>query len=218
MLEEIIKNRKSTRKYQDKEIPNEILYKILKAGYLAPSWMNSQPWKFILIKKQETKDLLSEISGFQPHVKNAPALIALIADKNAWNREIFGEVLKARGMSEKGIDTVFKTPMFYPPLLGEDKVLLRTVEQVTIALSFMMLQASELGVDSCTIGAISNEATVVKKDIINKVNNILNLSDGEVLITILTLGYGIKEEKSKKTRKDFDSIVHLEGIDNKFKI
>ena len=74
MLLDLIKERKSVREYQDKKIPNEDLKKILQAGYLAPSWMNSQPWKFILVENQETKDLSSELSSKQHHVKNDTAL------------------------------------------------------------------------------------------------------------------------------------------------
>lgn len=215
MLLDLIKERKSVREYLNKDIPLEDLKKILTAGHLAPSWMNSQPWKFIVVKNQETKDLLCELSSNQPHVKNANALIVCVADKNGWSKEEFGEVLAARGISESGREKIFNIPMFYPPLLGEDIVLMRTVEQVTYAVSYMMLEAKELGVDSCIIGALSNEATVVKQEIIDKVNKALNLSDGQVIITIITLGYAKEETPTNKQRKDFDKVVHLEAIGNK---
>ena len=110
MLLELIKNRKSIRDYQDKKIPNSDLKKILEAGYYAPSWMNSQPWKFILVENQENKDLLCELSCNQPHVKNASALIVCVADKNGWSKEEFGEVLAARGINEAGREKIFSIP------------------------------------------------------------------------------------------------------------
>lgn len=216
MLLDLIENRQSIRNYSDKNIPKEDLKKILRAGYLAPSWMNSQPWKFILIQNEETKTLLSQLAQNQPHVKSANAVIVCIADKNAWKRETFGKVLAARGVSETGIDKILSIPMFYPVLLGEDKVLLRTVEQVTYAVSYMMLEAKDLGIDSCIIGAISNEATIMQNDIVSKVNEKLNLKQGEVIITMITLGYKKEEEKPNKIRKDFDEIVHFEKIGNRF--
>lgn len=215
MLLDLIENRKSVREYLQKDIPKEDLKKILKAGYLAPSWMNSQPWRFILVQNQETKNILSELSGNQPHVKNAAALIVCIADKNAWSKEEFGEVLAKRGIGESGREKIFSIPMFYPVLLGDDKVLLRSVEQVTYAVSYMMLEAKELGIDSCIIGAISNEATVIKPEIFNKANEVLNLKDGQVIITIITLGYAKEQTPANKMRKDFDSIVFSEKIGNK---
>ncbi len=211
----LIEARKSVRKYEDKKIPKEDLDKILRAGWLAPSWMNSQPWKFIAVQNNETKAMLSELAGFQPHVKNADAVIVCVADNNAWNREVFGEVLKKRGMTDDGIDKIFKIETFYPPLLGQKTTLLRSVEQLTYAISYMMLEAKELNIDSCIIGAIANEITLKntddKKQIIEKVNNTLNLKDGEVIATMITLGYSEnKEEKTNKQRKNIEDIVFYE--------
>lgn len=216
MLLDLIENRKSVREYSDKNISKEDLKKILKAGYLAPSWMNSQPWRFILVQNPETKALLCELSGHQPHVKNANALVVCVADKNAWGKEEFGEVLAGRGIGEEGREKIFSIPMFYPVLLGDDKVLMRSVEQVTYAVSYMMLEARELGIDSCIIGAVQNEATVLKNpELIQKVNETLNLKEGQVLITIMTLGYAKEETPANKMRKDFDKVVHFEAIGNK---
>ena len=212
MLLDLIEKRQSVRKYSSKDIPDDILKNILKAGYLAPSWMNSHPWKFILVKNPETKKLLSELACHQPHVANANAVIVCVADKSGWDKEEFGEVLKARGMSETGLENVFSAPMLYPPLLGEERKLLRTVEQVTYAVSYMMLTAKDLGVDSCIIGAISNEATVIKEDIVKKVNETLNLNDNQTIITMITLGYAEKEEPVHKLRKDFNKICYFEKI------
>lgn len=213
MLLDLIKNRKSVREYLDKKIPHEDLLKILQTGYYAPSWMNSQPWKFIAVENQETKDLLCELSGNQPHVKNAAAVIVCIADKNGWSKEEFGAVLAARGIGEKGIEKIFSIPIFYPPLLGDDKTLLRSVEQVTYAVSYMMLEAKELGIDSCIIGAIQNEATVIKNpQLVQNVNEKLNLKSDDVIITMITLGYAKEETLGEKQRKDFDKVVFFEKV------
>jgi len=217
MLLDLIKNRKSVREYTEQKISHEDLKKILEAGYYAPSWMNVQPWKFIAIENQETKDMLCELSGHQPHVKNAAALIVCIADKNGWSKEEFGEVLAARGIGEEGREKIFSIPMFYPVLLGEDKVLMRTVEQVTYAVSYMMLEAKELGIDSCIIGALQNEATVIKKpELVQKVNEKLNLNKDDLIITIITLGYAKEETPTVKQRKDFNKIVHFEAVNTPF--
>lgn len=215
-LLELIETRKSTRQYSDKEISKEDLEKILKAGWLAPSWMNSQPWKFIAVRNNQTKDLLSQLSNFQPHVKNAPVVIVCVANKNAWSKEEFGEVLKKRGMNDDGIDKIFSIPLFYPPLLGDSTNLMRCLEQVTYACAFMLLEAKNLGIDSCVIGAINNIATLTKekfeqkKELIEKVNSVLNLKEDEVIITMLTLGYDENKEETIKQRKDFNKVVFFE--------
>lgn len=213
MLLDLIKNRKSVREYTEQKIKHEDLTKILEAGYYAPSWMNVQPWKFIAVENQETKDMLCELSSHQPHVKNAAALIVCVADKNGWSKEEFGEVLAARGIGKEGQEKIFNIPMFYPVLLGEDKVLMRTVEQVTYAVSYMMLEAKSLGIDSCIIGALQNEATVIKNpELVQKVNEKLGLTNDDLIITIITLGYAKEETPTVKQRKDFNKIVHFEAV------
>jgi nitroreductase len=52
---ELIKSRRSIRKYQDKPVSNEILQKLLEAAQWAPSAHNNQPWEFIIIKDEEIK-------------------------------------------------------------------------------------------------------------------------------------------------------------------
>ena len=46
---DLIKSRKSVRKYSEKHISDDDLRKILEAGRLAPSWMNVQSLKVILV-------------------------------------------------------------------------------------------------------------------------------------------------------------------------
>lgn len=60
-LETVIKNRRSIRHYNEKEIEKRDIEKILKCGILAPSAKNRQPWHFIVIK--EDKDLKNEIGS-----------------------------------------------------------------------------------------------------------------------------------------------------------
>jgi nitroreductase len=50
-----IQNRRSIKAYSDKQVPEALLLRILKAGCWAPSSHNSQPWRFIVI--QETAQL-----------------------------------------------------------------------------------------------------------------------------------------------------------------
>jgi nitroreductase len=55
---ELIKKRRTIRKYKAKPIPNKILNKILEAARWAPSAHNSQPWRIIILKDKRKKDCL----------------------------------------------------------------------------------------------------------------------------------------------------------------
>lgn len=200
-LLELISNRKSVRNYSDKHIPDEDLRTILEAGRLAPSWMNVQSWKFILVKSQENKDLLSELSIGQQQVKNADALIVCVADTNAW---------------EEANITNIKNPALNPAMQCENGVLIRTMEQIIYPISYMMLTANSLGVSSCIIGAFGSEITGILPDISEKAKEVLGLKEGQIISTIITLGYDVNPTQTVKQRKDFDEVVFLEKIGNKF--
>ena len=198
---DIISSRKSVRKYLNKHIQDNDLHKILEAGRLAPSWMNSQPWKFILIKSQENKELLSSLAIGQQHVKDADALIVCIADIEEWEK--------------KGISKI-QNPALNPALQGENGLLIRTMEQVIYPISYMMLEAHSLGISSCIIGAMGNEITGIEQEIYKQVKRILNLNDKQIISTIITLGYDAENSEKTKVRNDFDYVVSLEKIGNKF--
>ncbi len=53
---EVIKKRRSVRKYKKDPIPEEALLRVLEAARLAPSGKNFQPWKFIIVKDKALKE------------------------------------------------------------------------------------------------------------------------------------------------------------------
>jgi nitroreductase len=61
-LLELMKTRRSIRRYQDRDVPDELLEKIMEAGRWAPSGDNGQPWRFIVVRDLETKKALSRIA------------------------------------------------------------------------------------------------------------------------------------------------------------
>lgn len=207
MVMNSIVSRKSVRKYSDKEISDEVLNKILEAGRLAPSWCNVQPWKFVVVKSQEIKDLLCVASGGQAQVKNAKVVICAVADLDSWSDTKFGKILAEKGVDENTVQTYLSSKVLNPTNVGEYEVLLRSVEGVTYAVAYMTLEAQELGVGACVVGAFANEVTKSDEVLTNKVKKALGLRDNQVLIDMVTLGYEDKFREVKKYRKAFDEVV-----------
>lgn len=56
----IIYERRAVRKYGDKEVSRDLLEIILDAGRMAPSALNSQPWKFYVVTNKKTIALFSK--------------------------------------------------------------------------------------------------------------------------------------------------------------
>jgi nitroreductase len=78
----LILSRRSIRKYENKEIPQEILHQVLEAGRHAPSAANRQPFRFVVVTDPEAKNELSK-SLFGKHIKNAPMVIVGCADEKS---------------------------------------------------------------------------------------------------------------------------------------
>jgi len=51
----LLKSRRSIRKYKQQPIEEEKIEKCLEAARWAPSAMNRQPWEFIIVKKENTR-------------------------------------------------------------------------------------------------------------------------------------------------------------------
>jgi len=84
---ELIKTRRSVRKFKNKDISREIINNILEVGRWAPSGLNNQPWKFMVLE-QETKDSLAECTKYSNIVKSADKLIVVFFDKgDSYNRD-----------------------------------------------------------------------------------------------------------------------------------
>ncbi len=79
----IIHNRRSIRKFIKKEISEKDINTILSAGMTAPSAMNKQPWRFILITDDKIKQKITEISQYAQMTVESPLSILVCADKNA---------------------------------------------------------------------------------------------------------------------------------------
>ena len=212
MVMSTILSRKSVRKYSDNPINNQVIEKILEAGRLAPSWVNVQPWKFIVVKAQETKDLLCEACGGQNQVKNAQVVICCVADFDSWNKTHFGKVLAQKGLDDTTIDGIVTSSLLNPSNLGEYETLLRSVEQLTYAVSYMTLEAEEQGVGCCIVGAMANELTKTSDEMAQKVKEKLGLNNRQVLVDLLTLGYEENPKPTKKLRKSVEEVVFYEKI------
>lgn len=60
-LLELVKKRRSIRKFKPEMVPDELINKILDVARWAPSGANHQPWEFIVIKDKTVKDKIVAI-------------------------------------------------------------------------------------------------------------------------------------------------------------
>ena len=72
--------RRSIRTYAVDEIPEAELRELLRLTGRAPSAYNVQPWRFVVVRDQETREKLAEAAYGQQQVVRAPATIVMYSD------------------------------------------------------------------------------------------------------------------------------------------
>ncbi|WP_353684805.1 nitroreductase family protein [Thermodesulfovibrio sp. 3907-1M] len=123
-----VKERRSIRSFLKKEIPDDIIKKVIEALIWAPSAGNLQARKFYFVKNKEIKTKLAQAALYQTFIADAPLVIVGCIDKN----KIY-------------------------PRYGERGVELYAIQDVACSITNAMLVAHENGVGSCWVGAFREE-------------------------------------------------------------
>jgi len=76
---DVVKNRYSTRAYQDRPVEEEKIFQVIEAARLAPSASNRQEWRFIVVRDLEKRQALGDIAHKQAFIGQAPVVIAACA-------------------------------------------------------------------------------------------------------------------------------------------
>lgn len=82
-LLEGIYSRRSIRQFTDQTVKKDDLIEIIKAGTWAPSGLNNQPWRFVIIRDREVRYKLATLTHYQKVIENAPVCIAVFVDQQA---------------------------------------------------------------------------------------------------------------------------------------
>jgi len=175
-------DRKSTRAFEDKPIPAEAKEAILRAAVMAPTAGNQQLYTILDITDQAIKEQLVESCDHQPFIASAPMVLVFCADCRKWY-----EAFKAAGCEPR------------KPGVGD---LLLAVSDTNIAAQNAVVAAESLGIGSCYIGDIMENAEIHQK--------MLNLPRYVFPAAMLVFGYPIQQQKErvKPQRVEMRHVVH----------
>ncbi len=81
---EVLKTRRSVRKYLNKEVDPEIIRDIVDCGRLAASGRNVQPCRFIAVTDPERKRKVSQITEYGKFINDASACILVFAEETKY--------------------------------------------------------------------------------------------------------------------------------------
>ena len=74
--------RRSVRRFTDQPVETEALRQVLEAGRWAPSGLNNQPWRFLVVRAGEKRqEVLAGLTKYGHIVRNAQALVAVFLHK-----------------------------------------------------------------------------------------------------------------------------------------
>jgi len=135
-FQELVRNRRSVRRYLERPVEREKVLACLEAARLAPSAENVQPWRFLVIDDPDVKQrfaaaVFSGIYSFSRFAAKAPVLIVILARP---------------GLLADRIGKQIQDVSFY-------------LIDVGIAGEHLALQAEELGLGTCWIGWFNSRRT-----------------------------------------------------------
>jgi nitroreductase len=78
-----ILSRRSIREFTREPVARDLLHRIVTAGIWAPSGLNNQPWRFVLVRDRATMDRLARLTTYAHIIEQAPALIVVYLDGSA---------------------------------------------------------------------------------------------------------------------------------------
>ena len=186
-LLEAINSRRSIRKYSPDPVEDEKIVKILEAGRWAPSWANTQCWRFVVVRDVKIKSAISDSlakiklpdkvldNPAAGAVKIAPVIIVVCAGtgRSGYGHSPAGA---AEPVTDKGDWFMFDT---------------------ALAVQNMVLAAHALGLGTVIIGAFDAE----------KVEKALNVPEGYRVVTLFPVGVPAQEGKAPP-RKELAELVY----------
>lgn len=181
---EVIRNRTSLRVFSTQEISKEEEDAIVESAMLAPTAGNQMLYSMIIIRDQKKKEALAESCDHQAFIAKAPLVIVFVADHHRWF-----EYYKKNGVKEfsQEHNLAFEAP--------QESDLLLAVEDAMIAAQNSVIAAESLGIGSCYIGDIVENAEFVR--------DVLHLPQYTMPIGMVVYGH-YREDHKKVFRKRFD--------------
>ena len=165
--------RRAVRDYKPEDIPDDIIKELIMAGIYAPSSLNEQPWRFVVVKN---KELIKKCSD---HAKK----LWLESVKNPVTDD---DKELVRLASDPGFNIFYNAPLliliFSPPGMDSPEF------GCALAAENMMLAARSLDIGSCWIGM----GAVIGSD--RELMSEIGVPGDHRLMSQLIFGYPVKKE------------------------
>lgn len=80
---EAVRTALAVRDYQDREIPDDVVDRIVEAGHLTASSMNQQPWHFVVVRDRQALQELGGLVRTGPYIAGAGAAVVVAYERRS---------------------------------------------------------------------------------------------------------------------------------------
>ncbi len=177
---EAIHTRRSVRAYETRPVASELITTVIEAANVAPSGMNTQPWRFVVIESPDLKKKLVETA-----VPNSKKYLEPLKSVNASR---YSSIMKRYDELE---DPVYYSAPVIIFVIGEG---LYASDSCPLACGNLMLAAESLGLGTCWVKL----GSMIRDN--SKIVEALELKEGETIFGPILLGYPKDQPKAPVKR------------------
>lgn len=191
---DLAKNRYTTKVYQNKKISEEKINDLKEILRLAPSSINSQPWRFIFVSDENKKQELAKVSFFnESKINNASHLVVFLGFDNLEKFESQIRKCLPEGQINYYLQNVKPK--------GEEVTKKWLHRQVYISLGYFLSACASMGIDSTPMEGIQME----------KYDEILQQNGYKTLFAV-AIGYrdsndSNQPDKNPKSRLPLEEVI-----------
>ena len=235
-----IKNRRAIRDYDtSRDVPDELVYKVIEAGGYAPSAENQQPWRIIVVRDKKLQEFIGQIA-----VNRTIELFGRATPRQEIERRL--SYIQSKASLERTIDILISGERFEyikgkPETNGAPVLLVLAVDQTHVGNSqptlrgtggvygwssprhaiiagAMMLQNMALAATSLGLGSCVSSVQLDHFDDVRAISEKLGIPHPHwVPILCLTLGYAKYERTLGPPRQPPEEIAFENKWSNPFK-
>ncbi len=206
-LKDVIKTRRSVRKYKSKPVSKEIILELLEAASLAPSATNRQPWEFVVVHRSYLDSLdqilreafterVSDIS--EDAMRQAIKDLSIPVDEN-------GDKLKGLGYFYRTLGGAPIAIVVCVPKESEPWTWKNSISDAAAAIENLLLAAWDKGLGTCWLtGPLKTRAHMIA--------SFLDIAEDFEIVAIVSLGYP-DHRPAMPPKQDINQKVKWLGFD-----
>ena len=207
-LLELVKNRRSVRRFKTDPIPDKYVEKIIEAACWAPSGFNLQPWEFFVVKKKGLKDsIVQAITDYSRAHYPGIELEREAWQGNKWQPSPGGEQTDYRNAPVFIIlfgDT--RTKAGLPMLIRFSPHERDSIFNSSLANTFLYMHLA-----ATTLGLVSQWVSDVQVPLVHyQLKNLLGIPDELEVYDMMAVGYSATKPRPKLMR-DKEKMVHYDS-------